>query len=172
MTNLIQKHQFKSEEKLKWWGYGEWVEEPDEVEFEHLGFKCWIRRVGIRELYTTEIHIFGGHLCGYIFIEKKHPWFGKELKELDDYIDVHYGVTFCEMSGELYQIGFDCAHLCDYIPSAEYLKKRMPEFGMIRALSHERKQYEIFNPTYRNVQFCIDQCKLMAEQAAEVLEKK
>jgi hypothetical protein len=42
LLEIKKTHKFTSEEKLSWLGYGEWVEEPDLVEFEHCGLKCEI----------------------------------------------------------------------------------------------------------------------------------
>lgn len=36
---MKQVHFHSSDQKIKWFGYGEWAEEPDEVTFEHLGIK-------------------------------------------------------------------------------------------------------------------------------------
>lgn len=39
------KHLLSSEDKLKWWGYGVWVEEPDLEEFLYKGLKCRVKRI-------------------------------------------------------------------------------------------------------------------------------
>lgn len=161
-----QKHHYTYDEKLKWWGYGEWVEEPDEVDFIHDDIKCKIIRVvrpkgPIRDDGT--FFMFGGHLCGYVIINKDHPFFGKYSEEIEN-IDVHRGVTF---SGNRFDgdnewwIGFDCAHSIDYQPSIELLKQ---SYRYLFPIPEKFKEYSIFNPTYKNINFCIEECKSMAEQ--------
>lgn len=42
ITEENSKHLLTSDEKIKYWGYGEWVEEPDEVFFTHNdNVKIW-----------------------------------------------------------------------------------------------------------------------------------
>jgi len=38
-------HKFTSDQKLKWWGNGEWVEEADTVEWKYKGVHCEIERL-------------------------------------------------------------------------------------------------------------------------------
>lgn len=64
---MKSKHILTSDEKLKHWGYGEWVEEPDLVEFEHENFKCAIKRMVAPEMNGF---LFGGYLCGYICLPR------------------------------------------------------------------------------------------------------
>lgn len=45
---------------------GDWDSEPDNFDFEHAGYKCALRRNS------------GGAWCGYVGIDKLHPWYGKE----------------------------------------------------------------------------------------------
>lgn len=161
---MDENHLYTSEEKLKWWGYGEWVEESDEVDFDHEGIKCKVFRVvapdgPIREDGTQ--HIFGGHLCGYISIPTDHPYFSKDYNDIE--IDVHGGLTYGENINDEYWIGFDCAHSFDFIPSLEKFKYSHP-FNDIFPNPEEFKDYAIFIPTYKNVNFCIEECKSMAEQ--------
>src|SRR6266852_4741278 len=118
---MNSKHLFTSDEKLSWWGYGEWVEEPDEVTFEHMGFACRVIRVAQQEPYIKEVCVFGGHLCGYVNIPVNHPMFSKKYDEID--VDVHGGLTWSEMEKGGYWIGFDCAHSGDYCPSLENNRK-------------------------------------------------
>lgn len=161
------KHIFTSEEKLDWWGYGEWVEEPDEIKFEHLGIECIVLRIAIRELHSQEFHMFGGYFNGYIRIPTDHPYYQKRYEDMD--IDCHWGLTFGECS-DGHWVGFDCAHSGDYIPSIEKLKKTHP--SMMKWRKEEemlKKEFNlnnspIFQKNYRNINYCIEQCKSMAEQ--------
>lgn len=162
MNEIEQQYQFTSDEKLQWWGYGEWVEEPDFLEFYHNDIKCIVRRVAIKEPYTKEVHIFGGHLCGYVRIPADHPYHHKIYEDVN--IDCHFGLTFGEVSNG-HWIGFDCGHMGDIIPSMKKLRKKYPDLFPI---PEELKYSWLFNPTYKNIDYCIEQCKSMADQLIEI----
>jgi len=49
------------------WLPGPWHEEPDRVDFEHVGFPCTVLR-----------HSTNGHLCGYVAVPPGHPLHGVE----------------------------------------------------------------------------------------------
>ncbi len=172
-----QEHLFTSELKLKFCGYGEWVEEPDEVEIEYLGYKARILRTLAREPFpslarepfTAQDAYFGGHFCGYVRIPKDHPCCGKDYADID--IDSHYGLTFGDQLDDGYWIGYDCAHSGDYVPTMEHLNRTIPELIAIR----ERyppppgfEEFHLFNPAYRNMQYCIDTCIEMIDQLIEI----
>lgn len=165
-----EEHLLTSEDKIKWWGYGEWVEEIDLLEFTYEEIECRITRVFAEEPNSKEFHVFGGHLCGYIRIPSNHPFHHKKYEDIP--IECHYGLSFGEISVG-HWIGFDCGHCNDIIPSTEYLNKTHPLFIEI-----ERKRKELiknlcsdnafFNKTYKNIQFCIDECKSIVDQLLEV----
>jgi hypothetical protein len=160
-------HQHTAEEKEKWWGEGEWVNEPDLVSFEHMGIQCKVLRMAIRELYAKDFHVFGGYLNGYVAIPSDHPYYQKKYEDMN--IECHQGLTFGEYS-DTHWIGFDCAHSGDYIPSTEHIKKTDPGMQEWRDRDEVLKKRfnlhdsPIFKQIYRNIQFCIDQCKHIAEQ--------
>ncbi len=148
------------EEKLAWFGEGEWVGEADCYRFIYKGLGCHIRRVVIQESCSETIHMFGGHLCGYVRIPKELL-----LSDYDDSIDCHGGLTFCQALGDEFWIGFDCAHTGDYAPSMEKLKRDNPswidrEFPTLK----EFEGMALFNTTYRNLDYCIEECKSIVDQ--------
>lgn len=164
---MKNKHHFTSEEKLKWIGYGEWVEEPDEINFIYAGYKCTVMRTIYRVSYES---LCGGHLCGYVCIPKNHPWHGKRYEDI--ICDCHGGLSYAEQkeSGEFW-IGFDCAHSGDAIPSVELGKKTRPE---LIELQKEHEEFikslpyavdNLFKNSYKNCQFVIDECTSIADQA-------
>lgn len=66
-----------------------------------------------------------GHYCGYLTIPAEHSIIPKVedsafrhmdgLSSINGMLEVHGGVTFLEMnSDKSYDVGFDCAHSCDY----------------------------------------------------------
>jgi hypothetical protein len=78
----------------------------DKHVFHYKGFICEIVK-----------HPALGHLCGYVDIPKGHQYFGIEPDEI--HVDVHGGITFTNfIANDIYRIGFDCAHIGDYVPEA------------------------------------------------------
>src|ERR1700743_1307542 len=162
----IQKHHWTSEEKIKWMGYGEWVEEPDVIDFEYLGYHALVYRILKREPIANKEIYFGGYLCGYVQIHNTHPCYRKE--EID--IDCHGEITF-NQAHEEHWIGFDCSHTVDYIPTVGYMRKTCPEWKAINEafpLPGGYEKYEMFNPSYKNVSYCIEECKEMINQLIEI----
>lgn len=61
-----------------------------------------------------------GHLCGYVGVNKNHHLFGVGYDGFD--INVHGGLTFAdywEGEGDVWWLGFDCAHAGDFIPGLD-----------------------------------------------------
>lgn len=82
-----------------------------------------------------------GHLCGYVGVDKDSGFYQVEYSTMDSRIGVHGGVTFSGTlkDSDLWWIGYDCAHSCDYTK---------------------------FNPSgiKRDVGFCTDECEDLARQ--------
>jgi len=152
------------EEKLKEWGEGEWLKEPDQVTFEYRGIQCLVQRMMARE---TDQSIFGGHLCGYIRIPKDHCLYGKDLELSSSHIEVHGGVTYNEMEGENHWIGFDCAHSYDTIPSMVEMRKKIKK-DMLEKHPWILEKSPIFIEGYRNIQYVIGECKSMVDQLLSI----
>lgn len=169
------KHLLTSDQKLENWGYGEWVEEPDLIEFEHTGFECRVQRIFHRE--NSKI-LFGGHLCGYICVNEGHPWHGLIAKELSPEASVHGGITYAAQNKDGYWIGFDCAHFRDLLPSMVDFRKRMYQtderFKKIKdaqmKLESQFSSSAFFKETYRNIEYVVKECKSLAEQAHALIE--
>jgi hypothetical protein len=107
------------------WPDGEWKNEPDQVFWvdEATGYHCSILR-----------SIRGGHLCGYVAVQKGHPLYGKTYSDID--LEIHGGLTYSEPcqgdseqgicpatenNDKAWKFGFDCAHVGDFSPGREYL---------------------------------------------------
>lgn len=169
MKNEKRKELYSREFKLKFMGYGEWLDEPDEVTFEYKGIKCLVFRVVKREIYCPTEAYFGGHLCGYILLPPEHPMCGKECW---DEFECHQGVTFHDGTDEVWILGFDCGHLGDLIPTMEHMHRTIPELIEINKAFSTPEGFEKhpwFHPTYKNVDFCIKECKSLAKQAAKMM---
>lgn len=130
------------------WGSGPWQDEPDRVEFEHLGFPCLIVRVP------------HGALCGYVAVPPGHPWHRRCYQTLDSEVDVHGGLTYssecagdvCHQSkpgepDDVWWLGFDHAHWGDFVP------------GIKSSRSQAR---------YRTIDYVRDQCERLTLQAKRV----
>ena len=168
MKNKIEKELFSRDFKLQFLGYGDWLDEPDQIQFEYKGFLCLIDRIIIKEPYALVEAYFGGHLCGYIFLPSDHPLYGKNFDEID--LDCWRGITHAEESTHGWKIGFDCAHSSDIVPSM--LKLRTD--GILQHIYDTQKEFiesPLFSPTYKNVSFCIKQCKSLATQAYRMIPR-
>lgn len=165
------KHLYTSDEKLKWFGYGEWVEEPDEVYFVHKGINCRVLRVVNYEYLHAA---FGGYLCGYVRLDEFHPWCGKTHNEIE--CDCHGGLTYSQFEkNDEFWIGFDCAHSGDIAPSVELNMRNDP---MWQKMKEEREKLFMKlkcawpRDTYKNIFYVKNECIALAEQATELLAPK
>lgn len=118
------------------WGDGPWQSEPDLVEFEHAGFKCFLKRT---------MHL--GAWCGYVAVPPGHPWEGQRYDDVE--ADVHGGLTFSAAQEGLWWLGFDCAHLNDFMPAVAAL------------LGRDARAYE----HYRTIDYARAETMRLAEQA-------
>lgn len=148
--------------KLKHFGYRDWLDEPDEIEFKYRGIKCMVQRVVKREPFAKDEVYFGGHFCGYIFLPKDHPLSAIDKKEIS--ISCHGGITYRKYEGENLVIGFDCAHLTDMVPTMIEFRKQYP-IPNIFPIPEGMKNHPLFNPVYRDLSYCIKECKFMVKQA-------
>lgn len=149
--------QLTKEMKLKKWGPGPWVDEPDHVEWRHNGMPCIMHR-----------QPSSGHWCGYVGVEPGHPWHGEySAVQVDDDDDcwgtaaereatVHGGVTYeraCDIKSgvchvaqpgepeDVTWIGFDCAHSGDYTPN-NYPRWPMRGYETYKAAGYVKAETE------------------------------
>ena len=98
-----------------------------------------------------------GHHCGYVGVPPQHPAHGKGYDdELLYDIRVHGGLTYADKpplqdNSSFWALGYDCAHLGDKIPG-------MP-FGCDDGV-------------FRGLDYCIDQCESLAQQLADLAERR
>lgn len=142
------------------WGDGPWQSEPDRFEWvdKSTGYNCLVRRA----MHT-------GAWCGYVFIPKGHPYYGKD----GDNVSVHGGVTF---SGALelrsvkipftkwvlfiervWAIGFDCAHAGDFMPAIAAITNRPPY----------KCPMGLMDETYKTLDYVKAECENLAGQLKE-----
>ena len=140
-----------------------------ETDFIHVGLRCVV------------ILSSRGHRCGYVGISTDHPLYGvgyrqkiKNIHELngkcpEDCFDVHGGITYSDgekdypvENNKLWWFGYDCGHAGD-APDPNFM-------------SEERRKY--YNPLFyeggviRTLDYCIGECKKLAEQLSEFMPKK
>ncbi len=169
LTDITEEHIYTSDQKLKWFGYGEWVEEPDLIKFMYREYECTVSRVSLKEPYSKEEDYFGGHLCGYVTLNNDHTLYSKE-DLLNDEIDCHGGITFNEYDDEKHIIGFDCAHPQDVNPSMIILINKYNLSERLFPIPEELKKYSFFNPTYKNVNYVLEECKSIVDQLIKMSE--
>lgn len=117
----------------------EWENEPDHNVWLESGFMCEVLR-------SQSL----GTLSGYVYMTKNHPYFGKHYDMID--IECHGGLTYANITGELYCIGFDCGHAWDLIPMHHTaLFSNIPSIGMNEVI-------------YRNFEYVTNEVKNMARQ--------
>jgi hypothetical protein len=166
-ANSMQTLEYTTIDKSTW-GEGEWQNEPDKRQWrdEETGYPCLI----VRTPHT-------GSLCGYVGVSESHPCFGKDGDDCE--ISVHGGITFAEpcLSGDesrgichidpsndnVWWLGFDTAHLFDYMPAINALFKTMPDFPKHPEMS------EGFRDVYRNMDYVTSEVQSLARQL-KVLE--
>jgi hypothetical protein len=106
------------------WPPGPWDAEPDRAQWTHAGYACLLLR-----------HPRFGSWCGYVGVDRAHPYYGKDWSERDsplESLEVHGGVNYsrpCEgvichapepgMPEEVFWLGFAAAHAFDIAPGLD-----------------------------------------------------
>lgn len=121
----------------------EWLNEPNEVEFEYKGFKCMILRVPQM-----------GHLCGYVNVDDV------AFINYEREISCHGGITFeggmNDRTGNW--IGFDCAHFMDLLPSMHNI---VSMYSRSRIFGNDGQ-------TYKNIEFVTNEIHSIVDQLIEL----
>jgi len=132
------------------WPLGPWNDEPDRIDFKHVGLDCFIQRHSL------------GAWCGYVGIPPSHPAYGRSCADLNYSIEIHGGLNHASKCGgitacligvnEIWWFGFDCAHFGDFVPgmavTREKLAARLPTCllddaqGIYRDLKYVYKETE------------------------------
>ena len=92
--------------------------------FKYCGFECLICVIN------------GTHYTAYVGIPKNHPFYGKDYEYVDDFVDVHGGVTFSgdEVLGYkkegVWWFGIDFAHAGD-ICVGRYIVSPLPPLPLL-----------------------------------------
>ena len=89
---------------------------------------------------------------GYVILPKEHPFHGVEYDILNEYVDVHGGLTYSntDKNGD-WKVGFDTAHLGDTL-------ENWPEEAVIKHTEELRDQFiHLVN------QYTVEQVKAIVE---------
>lgn len=157
--------------KMYWphdWPEGPWDDEPDKIQYTDAasGLPCLIIR-----------NPSMGSLCGYVGVPPDHPWHGQDIWEMKDPPEAHGGVNYsafcadempeemgiCHVPGSddpphVWWFGYACDHLVtmDRCPAMEALLVSLGGAPMPRG--------DLFYPSYKRVEFVMDQNAMLAEQ--------
>jgi len=174
--------------KLQAWGHGPWVNEPDTVLFKYRGWHCRVRRTiyvtkaSLKKLQKEHLELkkrvpdspllkympIGlGHLCGYIKMPKRHPWYDKP------YDDIHAEseqLTYSSMEKDGYWIGFDFAHSGDLVPSMNVLDQVYSNLSPdLKQIQERVEKYKEKHPdTYKTIGYAMKSCENLVDEAREV----
>lgn len=157
-----QFHTLSSDYKLKWFGNGEWVEEPDTCGFKYKDYSCYIVRVCRQD---GPNHIFGGHLCGYIILKPTHKYYNLSEEKIMDIFELYWGITYDNIRkwNRSRVIGFDCAHCDDIVPSMIETNQRILKNLSKKSPNLFKYADSVFAGSYKNIKFvenslieCID----------------
>jgi len=155
-------HFYNTKQKLELFGYGEWIEEPDQAFFEHNSIACEISRNSY------------GNLCGYCYLPDDHPW--NDIKLYDSDVCKVYDGIFYQVG---LKIGFTtvCRHDdssgVDLIPydfhhEVSTIKAILSDLDSI--IRNKERLISLFKDKkyiYRNFQFAEKECKNLADQIVE-----
>lgn len=149
------------EEKLERWGEGPWLDEPDRVEFRHMGLPCLITR-------NPEM----GSLCGYVAVPPGHPWHRK----FDPPVVVHGSCNYASPCSQLvchvpepgepdnvWWFGFDCGRAFDLVPGFMALVKLDPALESPLTKLFERHIYRDYPYVEAHVRSLAEQLHALRE---------
>lgn len=158
-----------AEQKLKCWGPGPWVHEPNHMLWRAHGLLCIAHRNPV------------GAWCGYVGLPKGHPLHGKHYSDIEG-VEAHGGLTYtrkCEgpichtpapgESDDVWWIGFDCCHCYDLAPAF---------FSMNRLFAELQSQLTAAPPLkfmghaviYRDLAYVRAETEALAAQCAEYVQ--
>lgn len=128
-----------------------WEDEPDTASWvdDVTGYKCTIWR-----------HPTIGHLCGYVAIPKGHPLHGQGYDDINHFVEVHGGLTYCDEDKETgeWVVGFDCSHAGDFSPKLSLTLLKYTDSDA------EMMDYRIRSEVYRDWAYVDGQVRELARQ--------
>lgn len=136
-----------------------------EADFIHCGLRCVVLLQNM------------GHRCGYVGVPKEHDLYCQYMDfDAVEMLDVHGGITYASdglgtyhVESDLWWFGFDCAHYMD-INDFDAALKAFDDPETQRSLmiyKSVQEQYPDKHGVIRTLDYCIEQCKRLAEQLKE-----
>lgn len=123
------------------WPPGPWDQEPDRVDFIHVGFSCFVQRNSF------------GAWCGYVGVPEGHPAYERDYDSV--VADVHGGLTYgdrCQghlchtpepgMPADVWWLGFDTGHSWDVVPGMLRYGPAFTEHGSYKDLAYVSRETE------------------------------
>jgi hypothetical protein len=105
-----------------------------------------------------------GALCGYVAVPPGHPAHGLDYDDIG--VTCHGGLTYAQACSEhvchnprpgypndVWWLGFDCSHGCDFCPGMDRLGFRLEEYR-----------------TYKNIAYVQTECAELAQQLKEMVQ--
>jgi hypothetical protein len=162
------------------WESGPWDNEPDKVQ--------WIDEATDLDCLAVRNHY--GSWCGYVGLPPGHRWHGRHYHEVEDFVDVHGGLTFSDSCMEdmpedrgvchvpepdrpadVWWLGFDCGHFMDLSPGMEALLRELRSKHPDLQREHERLRKmagdsPVWHDTYCTLDYVRAEVARLAEQLA------
>ncbi len=109
---------------------GVWDDEPDKI--------TWIDSAS--KLNCMILRNSGGALCGYVGVPESNQYFGSSYNDVP--VSVHGGLTYADLDDKevTWQLGFDCAHFCDYSPGRDIGRSEPKAYKDIEYVKNEVTQ--------------------------------
>ena len=136
-----------------------------ETDFVHCGLRCVV------------LLMDAGHRCGYVGVSKDHNLYGQFYdNEEIECLSVHGGITYAgggedskyPVESDLWWFGYDCGHYMD-IPDYEAALAAFDDTESQIRLTSLKQIKDLYpgNGVVRTLEYCIEQCKQLAEQLKE-----
>lgn len=137
-----------------------------EKDFTHCGLRCVVVLQNM------------GHRCGYVGVPQGHNLFCQYADfDVIEMLEVHGGITYSgggiesyyPVESDLWWFGFDCAHYMD-LNDFDAALKAFDDAETQRSLlsyKHICEQYPDKHGVVRTLEYCVEQCKHLAEQLKE-----
>lgn len=126
-------------------------------------------------------HNMMGFRVGYVRVPRRHPWWQVPYSELNDEVDVHGGLTYCEKGPAKhvpdfsYQwwIGFDCGHAWDAPDLSLVSPEQMALYEQVMGPNGEQTLGGMMfgDGTVRSQEYVVSECVALCEQAAIAMNR-
>ena len=113
-------------------------QEGDQKEWVYKDYMCRISRNRLQAL------------CGYVYLEKEDKFYNVDYDSIQ--VSVHGGLTYANMEGDYWVIGFDCSHSGDLSPFL---------MDVQNTYRHSMGIYRDMKYVQRECEFLVDQLEIL-----------